>query len=74
MKKTIVLGVVAFLMTAGLVFASSAQKVTIDHKGTLISDSCHALPAHRAHGDKFSVKDCSKKAEKKAKRKVKAKK
>ncbi len=68
MKKTIVLGVVAFLMTAGLVFASSAQKVTINHKGTMITVSCHALPAHQAHGDKV-LAVCKKKAKRKVKKK-----
>lgn len=55
-------------MTAGLVFASSAQKVTINHKGTMITVSCHALPAHQAHGDKV-LAVCKKKAKRKVKKK-----
>ena len=61
MKKTIAVGVIAFLITAGLALASGpAPKATIKHKGKKITVSCHAVAAHRAHGDGIDDRRCKK--------------
>ena len=70
MKKKIVMGVIALLVTAGMaVFAGSAGagvKVGFIHNGHAICVSEHAAAAHRRHKDKRTKACGKKKAKKKA--------
>ena len=61
MKKTIIGAMFVVLVAAGVgSIAWAHNKQTIVHKGKEINVSCHALPAHRGHGDRFrGERQCS---------------